>query len=671
MLKSKVLITLCVLVVLFGTVVILRSDQLISQDRQSKVESQARLTVSGIQQAINVELTRLKDIPFIHSDKLSKQAEVVAVFSAQVNSEKRIQFERSEVFRPPFKVEDLTNLIEKQIARKVQSSADIFISVLPRPATKQGTPAALPPAILFAWKEQQRISVVVMETRALQKMIEIFRTPGIQIVISNSISEVLAHSEEDYIGSNLQGGKFSEEALAPSPFGSGIYELSDQKKIFGLFEKLPQTELTILYSLPVSLIYSNREKVLLQFVLIILGALLVGGTLLHLVLRKHEDEDDRLKIQKAMLESEVAALKVKEKPKIVEVAAAAAGAKLPESESPDSAMKGVKKVVGALAHELNPALLQMLGRTNLIKEEKSPQKIRGYADELLVDIRKIKASLDKVFGWAGEKTENKSNSLITVPINQALIQMQALLQKNKIEVVQNFQTQSRLSLSPLKLQRAFEEILQNSADALERVESKKIEVNVKEEGQGILVEIRDNGEGIDSKYLEQIFDPFFTTRSHRKKQGLGLSAAIGILKEHGAVVAVESERGKFTSVQIRFPLEEKMKADSTRYVIEADQSGSDHDDNFGFEKILLKKTEPIKEDRAVEKRNQKVEVDLEKLLEVPESESPAPVSQQAIDGFNVDAPQFQFEPRPTLLDDHIAEVPQNLSERKDKKSKEI
>jgi len=72
-------------------------------------------------------------------------------------------------------------------------------------------------------------------------------------------------------------------------------------------------------------------------------------------------------------------------------------------------------------------------------------------------------------------------------------------------------------------------------------------------GEYVKISVMDTGVGMDKKIQAKVFDPFFTTKEGGKGTGLGLSSTYGIIKKHGGIINVQSEKGEGTTFNIYLP----------------------------------------------------------------------------------------------------------------------
>jgi len=72
-------------------------------------------------------------------------------------------------------------------------------------------------------------------------------------------------------------------------------------------------------------------------------------------------------------------------------------------------------------------------------------------------------------------------------------------------------------------------------------------------GDYVRISVSDNGQGMPPEIRQRAFEPFFTTKEAGRGTGLGLSMVYGFVKQSGGHVAIESEVGRGTAVQIFLP----------------------------------------------------------------------------------------------------------------------
>jgi signal transduction histidine kinase/FixJ family two-component response regulator len=111
-------------------------------------------------------------------------------------------------------------------------------------------------------------------------------------------------------------------------------------------------------------------------------------------------------------------------------------------------------------------------------------------------------------------------------------------------------------LSPSEMQQVLTNLINNALDAVDP-QSGRVAVGTRCDGQHVVIDVSDNGQGIPKAYIDKIFDPFFTTKPIGKGTGLGLSICYRLVEKMGGDIAVDSEPGVGTTFHVRIPWERR------------------------------------------------------------------------------------------------------------------
>ncbi|MCX5883172.1 MAG: ATP-binding protein [Deltaproteobacteria bacterium] len=110
-----------------------------------------------------------------------------------------------------------------------------------------------------------------------------------------------------------------------------------------------------------------------------------------------------------------------------------------------------------------------------------------------------------------------------------------------------------LFTDPLAIEQVVVNLLINAAQAADKNDSRvTLTITSQNETEGeVIVEVSDNGRGMDAETQKKIFDPFFTTKAVGVGTGLGMSISHRLVTELGGRIEILSEVGKGSIFRVR------------------------------------------------------------------------------------------------------------------------
>ncbi len=217
------------------------------------------------------------------------------------------------------------------------------------------------------------------------------------------------------------------------------------------------------------------------------------------------------------------------------------------------------QIVAGVVHELNNPLTSIVAYSDyLVKRARERQN-----DEDGERLRRIGEAAERILkfsrdlvAYARPTNEIPGPVSLSEVIDKALVFCEHEFSEGRVRVVRALADE----MPPVRgiagqLIQVFVNLFTNAAHAMtDHGGELEVRTNVRPAEDVVLVEIADQGVGIEPEALEQIFEPFFTTKTDGRGTGLGLSIVRKIITSHGGELTARSMPGRGTVFCITLPL---------------------------------------------------------------------------------------------------------------------
>ncbi len=230
-------------------------------------------------------------------------------------------------------------------------------------------------------------------------------------------------------------------------------------------------------------------------------------------------------------------------------------------------------LAGGIAHDFNNLLMAMLGNASLA--------LHDCRDDspLVPRLKNIKKSAERasiltnqLLAYSGKATLQKSAVNLSSLVEEMGELLHTALSKGAVLDIQCDPSLPLIHADTAQLQQIVMNCITNASDALDgalgTIQVKTMKGRFQpdpdawtfqsaddDEAEGVILKVRDSGQGMTQETIDHIFDPFFTTKFTGR--GLGLAAVLGIVRGHNGAIAVSSKQGIGSEFQIFFPASEE------------------------------------------------------------------------------------------------------------------
>jgi len=211
-------------------------------------------------------------------------------------------------------------------------------------------------------------------------------------------------------------------------------------------------------------------------------------------------------------------------------------------------------LVANFAHEIkNPLNGLSIAVQRLIREfTNEDEEYKRITRSLKKEIDALNKIVNDFLVLARPRMREKASFRISAALGKVKESVEHQLREYSIALDLSIEDDAQLIGNADDFQRALLNILLNAIDAVATVEDRPREISMllKKSNQGAVLAIADNGVGMDADEKQRIFSQYFTTK--KSGTGLGLYIAQKIIKDHGGMIKIESEKNHGTKFAITF-----------------------------------------------------------------------------------------------------------------------
>jgi signal transduction histidine kinase len=222
------------------------------------------------------------------------------------------------------------------------------------------------------------------------------------------------------------------------------------------------------------------------------------------------------------------------------------------AESEHRLLMGQREFVRDASHELRTPITVARGHAELIRAAYPDGQISRDAEVILEELGHLSRLSERllILTTAGHPG---FLSMSTVPVEQLV---EGVIRRWMPTAERDWQVRvaapGTIHADRMRLETALDGLLENAVKATDDGDAIRIEYRT--EGEGLVLEVADEGRGIHADDLPRIFDRFARVEADRARDnggtGLGLPITKAIVEAHGGSIAVESEEGRGATFRV-------------------------------------------------------------------------------------------------------------------------
>ncbi|MBK5242940.1 hybrid sensor histidine kinase/response regulator [Clostridium sp.] len=220
-------------------------------------------------------------------------------------------------------------------------------------------------------------------------------------------------------------------------------------------------------------------------------------------------------------------------------------------------LRAMGEMAAGITHDINNILTPVLGSVQLLKDktvDKQSLKLLSVIELCAFDGMNITKRVKRL----NQKSNNDDfetlniDSVISdaIDLTRSKWLTESIFKGININIIKSLKSNAQVQGNITEIREVFINIITNAIDAMPK--GGTIQAITKNKSNSVIIELKDNGMGMNKEIQKRIIEPFFTTKGN-SGSGLGLSISYTIILSHKGTMKIESKENVGTSFIMKLP----------------------------------------------------------------------------------------------------------------------
>ncbi|MHC4842219.1 MAG: HDOD domain-containing protein [Planctomycetota bacterium] len=230
----------------------------------------------------------------------------------------------------------------------------------------------------------------------------------------------------------------------------------------------------------------------------------------------------------------------------------------PHKPEPSNELGALAEMAAGAAHELNNPLSVISGRVQLLEQSESDEEKKKTLQQIRNNIEEVTHIIDDLMSFAQPSQPRPQHTSIQLMLDEATQLTAQRVGLEKVDIELHLEPDIKeVFIDSAQIVSSLANVFSNAIESYQgKTGTIEVKVDSEPEGDSVILQIIDQGCGMEPQTLSKAAYPFFSSKAAGRKRGMGLAYAQRLIQLNSGRMQIQSQTGSGTTVTVSLPTSE-------------------------------------------------------------------------------------------------------------------